>query len=237
MASLRPPGLGPLVGATTDSSCRIWIRAGDPADHKSDLDEDRRTIGVIGMLNANNTQVMDAWYFRLQREYDRTGTFVIGEHVQLGFYPADYQDQIAKGVIKGFPAKLPPEAIPMPLESDKQYTVRCGTLTIDDPMPNAASLSDWELIKRLPDIDKIKGELLGSGFKPEECEATFRTFAAATGAVEDTLSFLLGSCRYPGLLWKIKEADRIFGPMQAHFKTGSLGNAARYTVTRSMPTC
>lgn len=27
------------------------------------------------------------------------------------------------------------------------------------------------------------------------------------------LSFLLGSCRYPGLLWKRKEADRIFGPM------------------------
>src|SRR6266436_2979686 len=118
MASLRPPGLGPLVGATTDNSCRIWIRAGDPADHKTGLDEDRRTIGVIGVVSADRTQITDAWYFRLQREFDRTGTFVLGEHVQLGFYPADFRDQIAKGVIKAFPANLPPEAIPTPLAPD-----------------------------------------------------------------------------------------------------------------------
>jgi alkaline phosphatase D len=230
MASLRPPGLGPLVGATTDSTCRIWIRAGDPADHKADLDEDRRTIGVIGKLDTSKPQatVTDAWYFRLQREYDRTGTFVLGKDVQLGFHSTDFQEQLAKGVITCLPAPLPPEAISTPLEPDKQYTVRCGTLTVDDPMPNAASLSDWELIQRLPDINKIKGELLN--FKPEDCEATFRTFAAAQGPVEASLSFLLGSCRYPGLLWKIKEADRIFGPMHAHFADGPLGKAARYTM-------
>jgi alkaline phosphatase D len=230
MASLRPPGLGPLVGATTDSTCRIWIRAGDPADHRADLDEDRRTIGVIGMLDTSKPQatVTDAWYFRLQREFDRTGTFALGKDVQLGFYSTDFREQIAKGVITSLPAPLPPEAIARPLEPDKQYTVRCGTLTVDDPMPNAASLSDWELIQRLPDINKIKGELLN--FKSEDCEATFRTFAAAQGPVEDSLSFLLGSCRYPGLLWKIKEADRIFGPMQAHFKGGPLGKPARYTM-------
>ena len=230
MASLRPPGLGPLAGATTDSTCRIWIRAGDPADDKTDLDEDRRTIGVIGMLSANKKQITDAWYFRLQREFDRTGSFVLGEHVQLGHYPADYRDQITKGELKDFPVPLPSEAIPTPLEADKEYTVRCGTLTIDDPTPNAANLPDWQLIKRLPDINMIKGELLGPNFRPEDCEATFRTFAAAQGPVEANLSFLLGSCRYPGLLWKIKEADRIFGPMLAHFADGPLGKAARYTM-------
>jgi alkaline phosphatase D len=232
MASLRPPGLGPVVGATSDSTCRIWIRAGDPADHNTNLDEDRRTIGVIGILSADGKEVTDAWYFRLQREFDRTGTFLLGEHVQLGFYPADFQDQIAKGVIKEVPTPLPPDAVPTPLDPDKKYTVRCGTLTIDDPMPNAATLSDWELIRRLPDIEKIKGELLGPNFRPEACEATFRTFpaAAAQGPVEPKMSFLLGSCRYPGLLWKIKEADLIFGPMRAHFQDGPLGNAARYTM-------
>jgi alkaline phosphatase D len=50
MASLRPPGLGPIVGHTTDTTCRVWIRAGDPADYKADLDEFRRTVGVIGIV-------------------------------------------------------------------------------------------------------------------------------------------------------------------------------------------
>ena len=227
MASLRPPGLGPLVGATADRTCRIWIRAGDPADRGVELDADRRTVGVIGLLSADRKQVKEAWYFRLQREFDRTGTFLIGEHVQLGFYPADYREQIAKGVIKEFPNPLPPEAIPVQLEPNTEYTVRCATLTIDDPMPNAASLQDWELIKRLPDINNIKNELLG--LNPNECEASFRTFPAE-GTTEARMSFLLGSCRYPGLLWKIKEADRIFEPMQAHFKDKSLGELARYTI-------
>jgi hypothetical protein len=34
-----------------------------------------------------------AWYFRLQREYDRTGTFLLDRDVQLGFYPNDFKDQ------------------------------------------------------------------------------------------------------------------------------------------------
>ncbi|WP_295846434.1 alkaline phosphatase D family protein [Tardiphaga sp.] len=230
MASLRPPGLGPVVGATTDTTCRIWIRAGDPGDSRSDLDEDRRTVGIIGMLGRDN-KIAEAWYFRLQREFDRTGTFLIGSDVQLGFYPQDFKDQIDSGQLQGFPSSLPPEAIPVPLTPDTAYTVRCGTLTIDDPLPNAATLADWELIRRLPLIDNIKQELLGPAFKAEECEASFRTFpAAAAGQVEDRMSFLLGSCRYPGLLWKIKEADRIFGPMQEHFSDSGFGKAARYTV-------
>ncbi|MEH2521111.1 hypothetical protein V1279_006684 [Bradyrhizobium sp. AZCC 1610] len=181
MASLRPPGLGPVVGATTDSTCRIWIRAGDPAIHKTDLDEYRRTIGVIGMLNATKTQITDAWYFRLRREFDRAGTFTLGEDVQLGFSFTDWQDLLAKGVITGPPDPLPPEAIPAFLEPGKEYTVRCGTLTIDDPTP-AASLSDWELIRRLPDINMIKGDLFGPNFKSKACEATFRTFVTAQGS-------------------------------------------------------
>lgn len=32
------------------------------------------------------------------------------------------------------------------------------------------------------------------------------------------MTFLLGSCRYPGLLWKTKQADRIFGPMAAQIR-------------------
>ena len=222
MASLRVPGLGPIVGATTDTTCRIWIRAGDPADHKSNLDEFRRTVGVIGLV-PRKSQIGRAWYFRLQREYDRTGTFVLGKDVQLGFYPDDYEDQG-----KPFPVKPPKDAIAEPLLADTEYTVRLGTLTIDDPMPNDSTLSDAELFKRLPDIDKIKNEL--ANLKAEECEATFRTFPKPD-TIADNMSFLLGSCRYPGLLWKIKEADRIFGPMLQHFEDSDvLGKAARFTV-------
>jgi alkaline phosphatase D len=224
MASLRPPGLGPIVGHTTESTCRVWIRAADPADNKADLDADRRTVGVIGIVSANKKKITDAWYFRLQREYDRTGTFVLGNDVQLGFYVDDYKAQK-----KELPAKPPADALAKKLEPNTEYTVRCGTLTIDDPMPNDASLPDWQLIGRLPDIDNIKQELFGPNFKATECEATFRTFPDPN-IIAEKMSFLLGSCRYPGLLWKIKEADRIFGPMLEHFEDGELGKAARFTM-------
>ena len=81
MSSIRPPALGPIVGHTTSNSCRLWIRAGDPSDAKSTLSEDRRTIGVITVLDkgkpvpASSTRTA---YFRLHREYDRTGTINLG---------------------------------------------------------------------------------------------------------------------------------------------------------------
>jgi alkaline phosphatase D len=224
MASLRAPGLGPIVGATTDTTCRIWIRAGDPADDKANLDEDRRTVGVIGLV-ARKNQIGRAWYFRLHREYDRTGTFLLGRDVQLGFYPNDFKEQ---GKDPPDTDHLPAKARAVNLTPDTEYTVRCGTLTIDDPMPKDATLPDWQLIARLPDIDNIKRELLK--FNEEECEATFRTFPDPN-VVADKLSFLLGSCRYPGLLWKIKEADRIFGPMQQHYAPDNpYGQPARFTM-------
>ena len=64
MSSLRPPGLGPLVGHTTHESCRLWIRAGDPADAGAHLASDRRTLGVIGLLNTRG-RIEKAYYFRL----------------------------------------------------------------------------------------------------------------------------------------------------------------------------
>ena len=219
------PGLGPIIGDTTDTTCRIWIRARDPGDEKAELEEDRRTVGVIGLLSPNKKKVANAWYFRLQREYDRTGTFVVGKDVQLGFYPSDYEAQD-----KPFPANPPKEAVPAKLDPDKKYTVRVGTLAIDDPMPNDATLPDYELIDRLPDIDNIKDELLSPKFNADECEATFLTFPKPE-PIADKLAFLLGSCRYPGILWKIKEADRIFKPMQEHFKDDDkFGEAARFTM-------
>ncbi len=222
MTSLRPPGLGPIVGHTTDTSCRIWIRAGDPADSGARLDEDRRTVGVIGIVVRN--RITYAAYFRLQREFDRTGTFLLGEDVSLG----QYQTDRAAEALERPKARLAPPATPTPLVPDTLYRVRVGTLTIDDPMPDAESLPDWRLRDRLPDIDAIKQDLMAKDF--DDGEAVFKTFPAAA-ATADRLTFLVGSCRYPGLLWKIKEADRIFGPMFEHFAAGNrFGDAARFTL-------
>src|SRR4051812_46057182 len=223
MGTLRKPGLGPIVGATADTTCRIWIRAGDPADSGATLDANRRTIGLIGIVESKGGkgEIGDAWYFRLAREFDRTGAFMLGEDVDLGRWKSDIaREKRDEGAANARAATA------KPLTPDKVYRVRVGTLTLDDPWADDANVPDYKIRDRLPDIDVLKEELLS--LPAIESEATFRTFPA--GSV-GKLSFLLGSCRYPGLLWKVKEADRIFGPMQKHFEAGNpWGDAARFTL-------
>jgi alkaline phosphatase D len=95
------------------------------------------------------------------------------------------------------------------LKPGKKYVVRVGTLTIDDPFPNDESVSDETLARRLPRPNEADwfADLLK--LKAETSEARFKTFPEKT----DDLSVILGSCRYPGILWKVKEADQIFGPL------------------------
>jgi alkaline phosphatase D len=222
MTILREPGLGPLIGHTTPTTCRVWMRAEDPGDNKVDLDEDRRTIGVIGLVGdevvdgVRKKVVGPAYYFRLTREYDRTGVFELGFNVDLGRYQSDVANQ---------PDDIEADQ-PEPLIPDTEYTVCCGSLTIDDPFPNDINLSDFVLRKYLPPIEQIKGELLR--LDPKKARATFRTPPDVQDA--GALSFLLGSCRYPGLLWKIKEADRIFGPMADQLERRPGASPAAFTL-------
>jgi len=220
MSALRPPGLGPVIGHTTATCCRLWIRAGDPEDEGVRLSSERRTVGVIGIVGggkgAAKKTISDAWYFRLQREFDRTGTFLLGEDVELGRHALDRRPDESRSVVKK--AK--------PLSPDTEYTVRMATLSLDDPLPDAESLSDRELAERLPPIENIKDMLLD--LPANECEATFRTFPQSTKPI-DRLTFLVGSCRYPGFLWKIKDADRIFGPMQDMVDSAA-SDPARFTL-------
>src|SRR4051812_30684215 len=123
MSALRPPGLGPLIGHTTHSTCRLWIQAADPDDRIGALAANRRTVGVLGVVNSTD-QVEVAYYFRLQREFDRTGTFVLGADVALGWHAAD-------GVAPEQQGK------PFILQPDTSYRVRMATLTIDDPLAEA----------------------------------------------------------------------------------------------------
>jgi alkaline phosphatase D len=192
MSTLRPPGLGPIVGHTTDRTCRLWIQAAELDDQrKAVADEDRRTVGVLVVVARGEhvlpTAQRPVFYFRLHREFDRTGTFVLGRDPGLGGTTPVW-----------------------PLLPDTTYRVRLASLALDDAYDNDLRLDDAELARRLPDprvwvdiIDRLPAVA---------CEAQFRTDLPAD-RLADRLSFLLGSCRYPGLLWKIKESDQIFGPM------------------------
>jgi len=135
MSNLRVPGRGPLVGHTTTTTCRIWIRAGDPEDDGALLDENRRTIGVIAVVREADKEIPPprrrVYYFRLHREFDRTGTFDLGADSSLG--------------------TVNPSDILIP---DTDYVLRVGTLTVDDPFPNDESVSDETLARRLPRPDE-----------------------------------------------------------------------------------
>lgn len=198
MSTLRAPALGPIVGHTTHNSCRLWIAASDSFNKKG-IDEEIRTIGVIGIVGNNGeVEASNIFYFRLHREYDRTGTFNLGVDVSL------WKDEIQK---------LTQE--PYKLKASTTYTVRMASLNLDDAYSNDSNISSDKIAAKLPPASVWQDKLnLSDGLGQAFAEATFTTQAQQTKTAE-SLSFLLGSCRYPGLFWKQKEADRIFGPMLA----------------------
>ncbi|MCP3869460.1 MAG: alkaline phosphatase family protein [Gammaproteobacteria bacterium] len=186
MSGLRAPGLGPIIGHTTDRTCRLWIRATDAMDDGPGLSSMRRTVGLITVVRKAGKSLRNppTCYFRLQREYDRTGTFLLGQDLSLG--------NTGK---------------PFPLTPDTEYSVRLGTLALDDTLDDDVSMDDSELVEHLPNPGNWRDALLR--LPAENSEATFRTFPD-TNETGDRVSFIIGSCRYPGILWKVKHADRIF---------------------------
>ncbi len=174
----------------------------DTHDDDSRLSSEHRTIGVVAVTQVNGTEIdpdqLEVFYFRLRREYDRTGTYFFGS------------DDCLSG------------KAPTPLTPDTRFVVRVGTLTIDDPFGDDENISSEVLAERLPDPAVWASDLLKL---PEKySEARFRTAADRDAGVQSDLAFLLGSCRYPGILWKKKESDRIFGPMSAEAINGFAGD-------------
>ena len=197
MSSLRIPGLGPIVGHTADDCCHLWIRACDPGDHNVELSPSRRTLGIITVIAENKKPVKDypIYYFRLHREYDRTGTFLLGKDC---------------GIDPGAEVK---ELVP-----ETKYSVRIGTLTIDDPSPEDESISDEVLLARLPDAETWRSTLLDDDqLGGRDSTASFTTFPDSK-KISNQLGFILGSCRFPGYFWRAKHADRIFGPISDQLK-------------------
>lgn len=196
MSTLRTPSLGPIVGHTTDTSCRLWIAASDALDEKG-VAEDIRTIGVIGVVSSNGRVAAEnIFYFRLRREYHRTGTFNLGVDTSL------WGSEAARKQLK-----------PFALTPGTRYRVRMASLNVDDAGNNDDEVSSESVVQRLPEPGAWANDLNRSGADKMYVEAEFTTRASAVPGEASDLSFLLGSCRYPGLLWKRKNSDAIFGPM------------------------
>ena len=55
MSIMHPPKLGPIVGHTTDRSCRLWSRASCPGEADTGLAEDNRTLGILTVMEIGDT--------------------------------------------------------------------------------------------------------------------------------------------------------------------------------------
>ena len=100
MAKIRPPGMGPRVGHTTSTSCKIWVRAGSEADDGVSPDSEHRTVGVIALMRRNGRKSRHnvPQYFRLRREYDRTGVIDLGRDTPGLTLEADTEYVVKDGV-------------------------------------------------------------------------------------------------------------------------------------------
>lgn len=199
MSQIRAPLIGPIVGHTTETTSRIWIRGEGPDDDGVKLSSNNRTIGVLTVLKDGRADPSDpsrTHYFRLRREFDRTGTFNLGSDVSFGV--SSLPDELIR---------LGHHAVPFLMQPDTQYVVRAGTLILDNIDDDEVVQSE-DILRKLPPAAVWAEEL--AQLPPQESEAVVRTFPSAT---IDRLSFLLGSCRYPGLFFKAKKADAIFQPM------------------------
>ncbi len=193
MSKLREPNLGPIVGHTSETSSRIWIRGEDPGDKGAKLVSERRTIGIIAVVEINGKAVPNIipYYFRLHRKHDRTGTFHLGVESCLTCLDEKGSN---------------------PLKPGTEYKVKVGTLTLDDPFDDGQSVEDDHFARILPPADVWAEDL-------KELDDTTSAARFTTFKKGNALSFVVGSCRYPGIFWKVKDSDRIFGPMLKETQT------------------
>ncbi|MDP3281043.1 MAG: hypothetical protein Q8M57_08370, partial [Nitrosomonas sp.] len=104
---LRSPSVGPIVGHTTSTSTRIWMRGSEEAPG--------RTVGVAALYDAKGNYVAkSACYLRLHREYDRTGVVDFTKlkpnttySVRIGSLTLDSTDDMANVEDEELLKKLP----------------------------------------------------------------------------------------------------------------------------------
>lgn len=173
-SALRAPALGPIVGHTTSTCACIWIRGNET--------DSSRTIGVAALYKNGQLVPISVKYFRLKRDYDRTG-------------------------VVNFDG----------LHANTAYVVKAGSLSLDTANPDEVNEDD-EIFNQLPPVEGWVKQL--DGLPQDEASATFTTFP---GEFVTKFSFVFGSCRYPGLLWLKKKADKIFGSILRRIVSPGIG--------------
>ena len=193
MSILRALSLGPIVGHTTDTSCKLWIRSQDANTFQ---------VGVLKLMEINGKPpgngMTTLYYFRLGRECNRIGIFNLGQE---------------KGLGKGQAKKQ--------LDPNTKYKVCLATLPINNFSVKNKKLSNQALKLKLP---KAKALSVAFNNLGEESVAVFRTFPKSkSNSAAKRLTFLLGSCRYPG-------SDRIFVPMAQQVRNAFGKNRPRFVL-------
>ena len=225
MAILRAPGLGRSSDIRrTPRAASGFAPATRPTTRPSSTANGEPSASSALCGTGKTPKIGDAWYFRLPREFDRTGTFVLGSD-----RAARLVSRRLRGRRKGRAGQAA-EGHRSPSRSSRTPNTSCAWARSRStiPMPDDETVPDWELRDRLPNIDKIKDELLNA--RGRRKRGRLPHVSAQRVRSRASMSFMLGSCRYPGLLWKIKEADRIFAPICEHFDAGQRRIAARFTM-------
>lgn len=196
--NLFRPALGPIVGHTTDSSCRLWIAAYDTQD-ENDTSANIRSIGVLGVVGSDNKVAKEnIYYFRLHRKYHRTGTFNLGKDITL------WATEEEKLQLKSFS-----------LKPDTTYQVRMAYLEVSlntEEEEEDDSDTSEQVVQYLPPVSVWADQLNRDDIGPVYVVADFKT-QPKSGNKRVPLNFIFGSCRnnwFNGLPFKKKDSDKIF---------------------------
>lgn len=194
MAFLKKPLLGPIVGHTTEESCKLWIAAYGIHD-MNDIDASKRTIGVIGLVDKNgNVPPENIWYFRMKRCYHRTGYLNMGKDVGL------WRDQKEFRSLKA--AVLLPDTV---------YQARMAYIELDTTDEEPDDEYSERVSAKLPPTSSWVTEL-NLKRNVTYVTANFKTQPRAS-ARAGNMSLLLGSCRYSANGFLDGCSDQIFRPM------------------------
>ena len=170
--NLRPPLLGPIIGHTTDTTCRIWMQAAEPGDRGAIYSRERMTIGLVAVVAKDGERIRKPrlYLFRLHRHNNRIGLLDIGRD---GGLDVDQGNRL--------------------LAPNTDYTIRTAVLVVDEFSARTDLITDAEVVSRLPASRFLLEEL--SRLPSRDSEASLHTFPAE-GTIAKQISFVLSTCSY-----------------------------------------
>ena len=198
---ILPPEMGPIVGHTTANTAKVWIKAKTPTDAYGSSSV---AVGLAVIVAKDGQELLEpkGMYFPISREHDLSGV------VELGRAPS----------VDGFSSEVGQ------LEPNAEYKVRLGYLSFDSQEISELGDENGDIYRRLPVLSALYKE--AKDLSNKKARATVRTFPAVGEQSESgeelqdataSLSFVVGSDRYPGLSGGAVESDRIIGHVLEQF--------------------